>query len=253
MLNVEPDGQTNGIVTIDITLGTNFITNITTTVDQPFTHLFNAAGTYTVSGAFSNETLVTNSSFSVNVIGGYFPTNPPSCLIGTERTWACSNMPNNVVMESDETVDLSFTNGVMKLTMWKVNKEHHAVARISANGPILASTELVPLWAQGNVDSYLWVVERYEDSALWRNKLIFKNLPPNVDIKISIATSGVTLDDSTTERWISADDLDELGQYNVDLIVPNGINTDGCHTVKLYQDGVYLGEAYYAGILMPDE
>ncbi len=37
------------------------------------------------------------------------------------------------------------------------------------------------------------------------------------------------------------------------LIVPTGVGSAGCHVIKLYQDGVYLGEAYYSGILMPDE
>jgi len=29
--------------------------------------------------------------------------------------------------------------------------------------------------------------------------------------------------------------------------------SDGGHTVKLYQNGVYIGEAYYGGILMPQQ
>ncbi len=253
MFNVEPEGQTNGTVDIAITLGTTPVTNITTTLDQPVAHRFDAAGTYTVTGSFSNETVTTSGSITVEVIAGSFPTNPPSCLIGTQRAWACPDMPNGVTIEADNTVDLTFTNGVTTLTMWKVNQEHHAVARISANGPVLAGTELVPLWAQGAVDSFLWVTERYEDSALWQSRLIFKNLPDNVDIRINIVTGGVTLDDSTLERWITSSDLDELGQYDLGIIVPDGIDTDGCHTVKLYQNGVYLGEAYYGGILMPNE
>jgi hypothetical protein len=26
-----------------------------------------------------------------------------------------------------------------------------------------------------------------------------------------------------------------------------------CHSIKMYQNGEYLGEAYYSGVLMPDE
>jgi len=137
--------------------------------------------------------------------------------------------------------------------MWKVDQAHHAVARISTNGPVLAGTELVPLCAQGAVDSYLWITERYEDSALWQSRLIFKNLPDNVDVRINIITGGITLDDLTLERWITSEDLDELRQYDLGIIVPTGVDSSGCHTVKLYQDGVYLGEAYYGGILMPQQ
>jgi len=37
------------------------------------------------------------------------------------------------------------------------------------------------------------------------------------------------------------------------LIIADKTVSDGCHTVKLYQNGVYIGEAYYGGILMPQQ
>jgi len=43
------------------------------------------------------------------------------------------------------------------------------------------------------------------------------------------------------------------GEYRFRMIHPNSIGASACHTIKMYQNGVYLGEAYYSGALMPEE
>ena len=55
------------------------------------------------------------------------------------------------------------------------------------------------------------------------------------------------------ERWIHAGDFSELGEYKFRLLrSPTGFSSV-CHQVEMYQDGAYLGEAYYNGLLMPRE
>ena len=36
-------------------------------------------------------------------------------------------------------------------------------------------------------------------------------------------------------------------------IQPDSAGNASCHTITVYQNGEYLGESYYSGILMPDE
>ncbi len=106
---------------------------------------------------------------------------------------------------------------------------------------------------QGAVDTYVWVVERNPDSEVWENTMVTKRVPASVSIQISIFVGGVTFDDMALSRWVTVNDLDELGNYKFRLLHPNSIQTSTCHTIRMYQGGVYVGEAYYGGILMPQE
>jgi hypothetical protein len=93
-------------------------------------------------------------------------------------------------------------------------------------------------------EGYFWVVERYEDSELWEVNSIVKNLPDTVDLEIKIFVAGVTFEDYTIERWLTAADYDETGEYTFRLFHPNSEKNSACHNFWLYQDGVLLGEAF---------
>ena len=201
-------------------------------------------------------------NISVTVISAEFPEESPACLLGKTRTWDCPNILDEVVLESDETVILSGNNQSIGINMSKVDKDHYIVARLlcpepvegGANGPIMANKKLDGFWIQAAVDSYMWIVEEYEDgSTLWKQDMVTKNVPDTVDIQLNIIIAGVTFEDMTIERWITANDLDELGEYLFHLIRPESVTASACHTIKVYQDGVFLGDAYYSGILFPDD
>lgn len=83
--------------------------------------------------------------------------------------------------------------------------------------------------------------------------MVVRNLPDDVEVQIRIFVGGVTFDDMTSERWVGSDDMDEVGEYRFRLIHPHSVSVSVCHTIKAYQDGVFLGEAYYSGHFMPDE
>ena len=100
----------------------------------------------------------------------------------------------------------------------------------------------------------MWRVATYEDgSSLWENGMVSRQVPNTVDIQLKIIIGGVTFDDETIERWIDSTDIDQLGEYTFQMIRSAGVTASVCHTIRMYQDGVYLGEAYYAGTLMPNE
>ena len=106
---------------------------------------------------------------------------------------------------------------------------------------------------QGAVDSYMWRVAKYPDgSTLVENEIIQKKLPANVDVRIRVIAGGVTFEDLSTERWITAADFSDVGEYKFRLLKPAGTPT-ACHIVQMYQAGALIGEAYYDGNLMPQE
>ena len=97
------------------------------------------------------------------------------------------------------------------------------------------------------------IVERYEDgSQLWQNQLVAKNVPSTVAIQLVVVTGGVTFDDLTLQRWIGVGDLSDIGEYYFRMIRPASVGSSTCHSIKAYQDGVLLGEAYYSGYPVPD-
>jgi plastocyanin len=227
---------------------------------EPLVHTFNEAGTYTVSGTFSEWFGGSQSGeVTINVIGGTFPEESPACLVGRTREWSFEGMPSNMVYEVDHSVEMEFrsceagitnqsslvTKVALKAT--KTNGEHIMLARLYEGGPILASTKLSTFWVQNAVDGYFWTVERFDDSELWEVESIAKNLPDTVDLQIKVFVAGVTFDDYTLERWITNADYDELGEYKFRLFHPNDSQHSTCHTFKLYQNGQFIGEAFSGG------
>jgi autotransporter-associated beta strand protein len=247
-LTAFPEGETNGVVQVLV----DGFTNAMTTVDEPVICVFTHGGKYTLTGIHDAEVCQTN-SITVTVMDGAFPSEPPACMIGASRNWVCTNMPVDVALESDPSVTLNWTNQTATLRMSAINEDHYLVSRLYPNGPILASTRLDGFWVQGAVDTYVWVVERYPDSQVWANTMVTKRVPPTVSIQIHIFAAGVTFDDMTMDRWLLVQDLGATGDYTFRMIHPNSVTSSTCHTIKAYQGGEFIGEAYYGGILMPAE
>ena len=220
---------------------------------RPIPCAFDEAGTYVVSGEYTKGNQTMPASITVRVIDWAFPEESLACMVGRERLWTV-DLPQGAVLETDDTVSLDIvsctpiTNNLSQitcsLTAKTVNGEHVAVARICPGGAILDSTQLNPFWVQNATDGYFWTVERFEDSELWEVNSVVKNLPDSVDMQIKVIVGGVTLDDYALERWITNAAYDETGEYNFRLFHPNEAKSSTCHTFKVYQNGVFLGEAF---------
>ena len=247
-LTAWPGADTNGTVSIEIA----GVTNYTTTADQPVIHEFAEAGVYTVTGTWQGSNTL-SSAVTVTVMAAAFPTNTPACLMGAPRTLPLPEIPAGAVLESDSTVALDRLADGVTITMNNVSKEHYMTARVSTNGAILAGTQLNAFWVQAAVDNSLWVVADYGDSKLVENVIVVKHLPADVDVLISLFLPGETFEDMATERWLTAADFNAAGEYRARIILPNSAGPTACHIVTMYQNGVSLGEAYYSGVLMPEE
>ena len=169
------------------------------------------------------------------------------------RAWACPDLPTNLVLESDSSVQVGQSGTNLMICASQVSGDYFVIARLATNGSIVASARINPFWVQGAVDSYMWRVAKYPDgSTLVENEIIQKKLPANVDVRIRVIAGGVTFEDLSTERWITAADFSDVGEYKFRLLKPAGTPT-ACHIVQMYQAGALIGEAYYDGNLMPQE
>jgi len=224
--------------------------NTTTTPATAVVKKFDAAGTFAVSGAV--KTL--NGTVTVKVIETDKPAVSPAFMIGEGREWTYTGLQDEAVLEYDETVNLSRDGEKLNIRMNKTNRPHHLIVRAYENGPVLQTVKLDGFWIQAAVDNYMWVVERHDDYEVWENTLIAKNLPQGIDIELKAVKAGVIFTETgDINQWLDTNDLDELGEFSFRLIHPNSLNSSTCHTIKAYQNGEYVGTAYYSGALFPED
>lgn len=164
-----------------------------------------------------------------------------------------TGLSDEAVLEYDESIELSRDGEKLNIRMNKTNRPHHLLVRAYENGPVLQTVKLDGFWVQAAVDNYVWVVEKHDDYEVWENTLIAKNVPDGTDIVITATKAGVVLDDGELERTITNSELDELGEYAFRLIRPNTTKGSTCHTIMAYQNGELVGNAYYSGVLFPED
>ena len=251
MLTAYPSGATNGTVTIAI----EGSTTCETTVDQPVVHQFTDAGEYTVTGTYAGTQY---RSIVVTVIGASFPASPPAAELGVKRTWICPDMPADAVLESDSTVDLQRLSTGVKITMHNVSADHYMVARLPDNadgtpGVICDSAKLGGFWVHDGADSRTFIVEQHATYDVWETVLVMKNLPSDVTIEIQVFIAGVSFVEGGSYRAITSANFNSLGEYRFRLIHPHSVSAATCHTIKMYQGGTYLGQAYYGSYLPAEE
>jgi hypothetical protein len=243
-----PAGATSGTVTIACN-GQSAVTDLTTPTILSFTN----AGTYTVTGTWTPASgSPVSGSLSVNVLSGSFPSNPAACLLNVARVWACTNLPADVVVSAGDSNKTVLTQQLLSqgrnltLTRKDAYRPDYVVARLGQGGPVLCSQRIEPFTMRAAVDGFFWVAQVYPDGRqLWYNQIVAARVPATVNMELKVFVGGVTFDDLTLVRWITSADLSPLDEYSLGLIRSPGLSTSSCHTLRAYQDGVYLGEATY--------
>ena len=228
-------------------LGDEYTSNNT----RPVTCSFTNVGVFTVSGEYTHGKDTITASVIVQVLDGSFPEESPACHEGMAREWIFCGIPENIVFETDNTVQMEVietaltTNNLLLTTCTllasEVNGEHAVVARLYEGGPILDSTDLHVFWLKTSVGDSMRVVDFYEDSQLWESVFVGKNLPDSLEVLIDVFGAGILLDDYTVERWIGAGDFSSTGEYKLRLFHPNDRTGSACFSVELSQDGMTVG------------
>lgn len=257
----------------DVDLGGDLIRSPNT---DAIIHTFTHAGTFAIGGEYRHGNDTDTASVQVTVVGGGFPEESPACMPNRTRTWLCPDLPTNVVIEADDTVeiveatssppasesggDTASTNQapctLLTLTATQTLGEHWLVARLSEGGPILDNIRLDTCWVGAALDGYAHGVAHYDDMSVWEFTLTEKQVPigTGVAIGIEVLVAGVVFaDDFGTSKTITAADFNEQGEFTYQLAIPRDVDTAACHTVKMYQDGVLIGTAYSAGDFVPGQ
>jgi chitodextrinase len=239
LLTAIPEGAADGNVSITVEGQT-----YETTSDIPIAHKFENTGSFTVPVTYSpggGGDPVTG-QIVVKVVSSSFSGNPV-CYLNEYRTWDNPQIADEAVIKSDRAMNL-FESDLnpgrrleLKLTQ---NQPSRAIARLGEDGPIMANAKASVLSVDA-VHSYLTVVDSYPDgSVMVQNQISLTEVPDNLRIYLRIFVAGVTFDDGTIVRWVTAADFDEYGIYKYNMIRAPGAYTGTCHNIMLYQGDTLL-------------
>jgi hypothetical protein len=218
-------------------------------LDIPLT--LDGAWTFTTAWTPATGSPVTR-TLTVSVYGGSLPVAVPACQLGRSRSWIVPGLTPGVKLEAASGLSVSLSgNTNATLNVSSAYMDHYILLRAGAGGPILDSRRATPFWVHTHLDSYVRVVDVYETSQLWEHRMVTFGVPPAVQIDIRIFVGGVTFDDLSIVRMIPGSSLCEAGEYSFRMIHPNSVAASTCHTIKSYQEGISLGDAYSLSIGLP--
>ena len=107
------------------------------------------------------------------------------------------------------------------------------------DGPISDAVQVTPVWADNG--TFFRVIDSYGDgSQLVEVSLLLGAVPEGLSVTLSIFVSGVTFEDGTRTRTLTAGDFDENGHASVRFIRARGVRTSVCHSTTIRQDGKLL-------------
>jgi hypothetical protein len=235
---------TNPPANVQITVlnGSQTVAVYNTTGAQPIPCQFSAAGTYTINAVSTLQTGATaTGSITVKAIGYDFPANPV-CMTSQIRTWSLSNVPPEIILESDPRVRMAQTNFSSLGLLIDQNQPRTLVARLGKTRPIVASATAQGLRFFGAAETYNTVIEQYPDgSRLVETMEVFSPVLTNITLQIRVIVGGVTFDDGTILKELTAADFDSLGQCKVRFLLPAGVQTSDCHATRIFQGSTLVG------------
>jgi hypothetical protein len=209
---------------------------------------FLVAGSYTVSGTGNaGGTGQKSRGITVTVLKADLGRSPAAWM-QKSRVWNCPALPPQAVVESDPRLELiSLTNTSASVSNFgmKIDAQEprYLIARLGAGGPVLGNLRVDGFRLFATTETYVDVVQQFADgSALIECGLVVSPLLQEVAVRLEILVGGVTFDDGTLVKTLTAGDFNEVGQASVRFLRPAGIQTSVCHLIEAYQDGILLGE-----------
>jgi hypothetical protein len=243
LFNALPANGVNG--SFQLTIGTN---NYTGRAAKGISNQFTTAGIYTVMGTYTPASGAPQSgSVTVDVVQQNLPNVPPAAWTWMQRDLNLASRAPEAVLQADSrlTCFLNGTNanGATQLTLgMNVNEAATLLARLGTNGPVLDSTQVqgFDLWSGDR--TYVKLIQTYADgSQLVEMMVISSPVNTNVTFIIEPIVSGVTFDDGTTVRTLTATNFDALGQCPVRFIRAAGVRTSVCNSIRAYQGNYQIG------------
>ena len=218
------------------------VTNWTQTASTPYE--FAEAGRYLVSvtaGAFLFGTV--EGFTQVEAVASRFPKRNPAVMLDRSLDLACPDLDPRNVLEHDVALSVAAeTNAADRVTLTlatSADRDLGLVSRLSDAGPISDAVQVTPVWADNG--TYYHVTKTYPDgSQLVEVSLLLGAVPEGASVRLEIFVSGVTFEDGTRTKVLTADDFDANGHVLVRFVKARGVTTSVCHRTTIYQNGELL-------------
>ena len=202
-------------------------------------YAFEAEGLYLVSVAHEGLVFDDTAYALVEVVRSRFPKRNPAILMDADETLACPELSPRNLIEHDSELQLeaeASDSGVRLSLLTHVDRDLGLVSRLDDGGAISDAVQVTPVWADNG--TYYRVAETYPDgSQLVEVSLLLGAVPEGTTVNLEIFVSGVTFDDGTRFRTLTADDFDANGHVTLRFIKARGVTTSVCHRTYIYQDG----------------
>jgi len=165
----------------------------------------------------------------------------PFVIMGHTRNWRPLLSGPEIELEHDPFVHLFEPNPNATPRTFKLAASGEGggiIARLPNDGPILASTRVDVVTNHTREQTSNQIVETFPDgSVLVRAYIRLSHVPDDLSVHIHVFKSGVTFDDGTIRRTLTADDFDEFGRYVFHMIRSPGVSGGSCHRITLTQAG----------------
>ena len=206
--------------------------------------LFDQAGTWTISTLLpvdNGDPIPLSASievFSANLA----PT--PIVFNGRTRLWQPSLSGEGIVLAHDSNLALAEPEPHRRPRRFQLGgsgDNARILARLGEAGPILAATAVDIVSDHSRRQTRHQVVETFPDGTIMVNSYIFlSHVPDDLEIEIHVFKAGVTFDDGTIRRTLTAADFDETGRYHFHLLRAPGVTGGTCYQIRYRQDGSLL-------------
>ncbi len=110
----------------------------------------------------------------------------------------------------------------------------HVAARTEEGGRVLDSATVKAVKVSSSMETSMKVVDTLLDgSEIVEMPVLVSDVVPGMTMTLRIVVAGVTFDDGSLVRVLTAADFDELGRAKVRFIRNNGVSTSSCYTLDV--------------------
>lgn len=116
-------------------------------------------------------------------------------------------------------------------------------ARLPGDGAVLDHLTIDPFSLASNQEARIEVTDYYDDgAALVEVDFVLSDIPPDLRVVVRIFVGGITFEDGSIEKVLTAADFDEVGRTTLKFIMPFEATSSVCHRIYIYSGDEFLGQ-----------
>ena len=235
------DGETPGTGPVELDFGDGSPV-VMTTEDAPVEHAFAQAGEYVVTAMTDSATYTMEVAVLEADLGESF-----DLLQGKARSWVPPVLSGTAEVYMDETLlieETTVAGGTRSFELTATGTEPvKLAARLPGDGAVLDHLALEAFRLASNQETRIEVTDYYDDgAALVEVDFVLSEIPEDLQVVVRIFAGGITFDDGSIEKILTAADFDSVGRTTLKFIMPFESVGSVCHRIFVYSGDELLGQ-----------